>query len=400
MLYLVTWLTDFALLLFVFTGTRFLAEQGTSPLLLGVLGASLFLSSAISSACSGGIADRVGRRRVALIGMALLVLNLAGFAVCAPEGRSFYFAWSAAGISAGQIYPAIAAWLGHNRSGRSESRAYLWFCLSFNAGILSAQLTGGWLYESHGIRAALMVATGLALAGLVCLLLLREPETHRECSSSLNETSSLSTSRAFARLTWLANFAGMFSVSTLWFLFPDLVVSLKIPPGTHGLVLAVGRVVVMSTYCVMYLLTFWQYRFSIMVIVQVIGAAGLLVISLAHSALGLACGVAALSALTGYNYFASLFYSASGNRQERKGRAFGLNEAFLSLGATAGSLFGGVASTVLGDRAPFRIAALLVITLLLTQTVAWWRLRRPLRSPLNSTQDEPSAEPATGVEIA
>ena len=140
MLYFISWLTDFALLLFVFAGTRHLAEQDASLVLLGALGASFFLACAISNACSGRLADRIGRRIVSLCGAALFFASLAGVTSCPPESPWFYAAYTAVGIAVGLIYPPIMAWLGHNRSGRAASRAYLWFCLAFNMGILSAQV--------------------------------------------------------------------------------------------------------------------------------------------------------------------------------------------------------------------------------------------------------------------
>ena len=188
-------------------------------------------------------------------------------------------------------------------------------------------------------------------------------------------------------------------MSILWFLFPVLVVQLDVSPATHGLVLGAGRVVVMSTYCAMYLFPFWQYQFRVAALVQAVGAAGLIVISLAQSSLALVVGVAALSALMGHNYFASLFYNANGNSQRTKGRAFGLNEAFLGLGAAGGSFFGGLAGTDLGIRAPFLVAASLVATLLIVQAVAYWKLVRPLRSRQDPVDGQPSVESAAIVEV-
>ena len=132
MLYFISWLTDFAALLFVFTGTRFLAERGASALMLGWLGASFFLASAISNACSGRIADVVGRRRVALCGTLLFLASLGLVAATHPASWLFYVAYTGVGISLGMIYPSVIAWLGHGRSGQAASRAYLFFCLAFN----------------------------------------------------------------------------------------------------------------------------------------------------------------------------------------------------------------------------------------------------------------------------
>lgn len=399
MLYFISWLTDFSIILFVFTGTRYLAEQGASPSLLGVLGASFFLSSAISNAWSGHVADRVGLRRVALRGMSMFLASLACVAVVPPDSVLFYIAYASVGISVGQIYPPVMAWLGHGKSGAAARRVYLWFCLAFNLGIVSAQLTGGWMYEQLGSRVPLIVAMTLAAIGFACLFVAKAPPVRRHGDPLPHEESDdARLARAFARLTWIANFGGMFSMSILWFLFPVLVVGLGVTPGSHGIILAVGRVVVMSTFCVMYLFPFWQFRFQVAASAQALGAVGLIIISLAQSTFALACGVAALSALMGHNYFASLFYSARGNAQERKGRAFGLVEASLGFGAAGGSFFGGLVGADLGSRAPFIMAASVVITLLIVQTVAYRKLVRPLRGPRLPVDEAASVESVATAE--
>ena len=78
MLYLIAWLTDCALILFIFSVTRLLAERQADGLTLGVLGALFFLTSALSNAFSGRISDRIGRRLVSLSGAVCLVGSLAG----------------------------------------------------------------------------------------------------------------------------------------------------------------------------------------------------------------------------------------------------------------------------------------------------------------------------------
>ena len=401
-LYFITWLTDFALILFVFAGTRQLAEQNASPMLLGMLGASFFLACAISNTCSGRVADRVGRRVVSLSGTGLLFGSLAAVASISAGSFWFHVAYMAVGISVGLIYPPIMAWLGHGKRGREASRAYLWFCLAFNFGMLSAQLTGGWMFEQLGSRAPLLVAMGLTAVSFSCLLFLTEPEVRRkgpEPEPTVDETKDVCLARAFMRLNWIANFGGMFSMSILWFLFPILVVQLDVAPAAHGIMLAAGRLVVMSSFCAMYLLPFWQYRFRFAVIAQIVGCVGLIVISQAHSVQTLMFGVAALSAMMGHNYFASLFYAASGHAPQQKGHAFGLIEASLGLGAAGGSFFGGLASSDLGSRAPFLIGASLVAMLLFAQAVAYWKLIRPIRQTPDLRDGEPAAASSASIEV-
>ena len=381
MLYFVAWLTDFAALLFVFTGTRFLAEQGASAVTLGSVGGAFFLASAVSNALSGRMADVTGRGRVASCGALLFVASLGIVAIIAPNGWLFYTAYTGAGISLGMIYPAVMAWVGQGKGAHATSRTYLIFCLAFNLGILSAQLSGGWLFEEIGSHAPLWVAIGLAGLSYLCLCRY-QAEDHDIEDSEIGLLGQRDTriARAFARLTWMANFGGMFSMSLVWFLFPKLVVGLNVGASVHGALLAGGRVVVMSTYCLMHCFPFWRYGFRFAAIAQLLGIVGLTLLGIATTPIALALGIGALSVLMGYNYFASLYYNAMGHTASRQGSAFGMNEAFLGFGAAGGSLIGGLIGTESGIRAPFQLAALLLATLLLAQGIVWLKLVRPLQT--------------------
>ena len=63
MLYTVTWLTDFAAFLLIFSVQRQVAEANSDPLLLGALGAVFSLASAVTSMLGGRGSDRFGKRR-------------------------------------------------------------------------------------------------------------------------------------------------------------------------------------------------------------------------------------------------------------------------------------------------------------------------------------------------
>lgn len=384
MLYLITWLTDFAGVLFIFVGTRYLSEQNTSPTMLGVLGALYFLASAISSAWAGTVADRWGHRQMSIVGMALLVISLGVNSFWNDEYWIFCVVYVAAGVAFGMIYPPLMARLGHGQSSQTASRRYLFFCLAFNLGIVSGQITGGWAFEKFGVAVALLIALTLASFNLILICLHKENNDEGNLAASEDEGTDVedNLSQAFARLARFANFGGMFSMSMLWFLLPQLVISLEISADRHGLILASGRMVVMGTYLLLHLTSFWHHEFRITGCAQAVGAVGLIILSLADSSLELAVGLAALSTMMGYNYFASLFYNATGSSHQRKGRAFGLNEASLGLGAAGGSLIGGLTANDLGSRAPFQLAALLITILLFVQCIVWWKSIRPAQQRL------------------
>ena len=387
-MYLIAWLPACALILFIFSATRILAEQHADPWTSGTLGAVFFLASAISNTIAGGLSDRIGRRIVSIAGGVGLVGSLSVPVVFTDGAWRRYGAYTCGGGAVGHVYPSVIAGLSQGGGRMAACRRCLRFGVAFNLGILGGQIGGGWLYDHVSSTAPLLTAIGLALGTVICLLCVREPQPEDGMKGDGAETVGVShaertSARRFIRLAWLANFSGMFSMSTLWFLFPTLAVSLGIPAEKHGVVLGVGRAAVIGVYTLMHVVPAWHHRFRFSVLAQLLGLSGMILVGVGRHPASLACGVVMLSVLLAYNYFASLFYNRTGHDDQRKGAAFGLNEAFLSLGASGGSLLGGWASTGLGERAPFQLAAILIAASLAVQLV-WFRAGRR-KSDLEST---------------
>ena len=383
MLYLIALLTDFAAIMFIFVSTRFLAEENASIFAMGVLGASYALASGLTNTVSGRLADHVGRRPITLVGTALFFLGMLAALNSSPGDWTFYAAYIMVGGSLGLIYPPVMAWLGQDKVGSAASRTYLRFCLAFNLGIACGQLGGGWMFEAYGSTAPIQLAMGLVAASFFCLLLLREPDPGLAAPIELPADGSVipELARAFGRLSWMANFSGMFSMSILWFLLPHLFVQLKIPADAHGMILAVGRAVVITTFVVMHFRIGWRYRFRYTALFHLLGIGGLCGILFGTSILVLTLSVCSFSILMGYNYFGSLFYSSTGNANERKGRAFGWNEAFLGFGAVGGSFLGGWLGSE-NVRAPYLLAAIVVGLSFSLQALVYLNRVRPRRSEL------------------
>lgn len=379
MFYLITWLTDCALFLFVFSGTRLLAETNASMTTQGIAGAVFFLASGISNFCSGLLADSFGRRATALWGMGCFLISLASVAVFQPTGVEYILAYILVGLAVGQVYPPIMAWMWSEKSERAVDLSYVYFCIAFNCGILSGQLSGGWLFSTIGPRSPVLLANGLILVAWIILWTIRiSPKKSVSISDSENLSVCLDfLAPVFTRLTWMANFAGMFSMGTLWFLLPELVVSLEIPSKTHGQVLAAGRSLVVATYVMMYVFPIWNYQYRYFVLTQAFGLAGLIGITRAHSPVALFLSISALSIMQGFNYYSSLYYSSKSAATESKATAYGLNEGFLALGAAGGSLFGGLSGTAWGSRTPFHIATFTMLLMAVIQCVYFCIRIRP-----------------------
>ena len=67
MLYVVTWITDFAGFLVVFTVSRRLAEEGTDTLTMGLIGALFAIAATLTNVLAGRLADRGAAVRLPLL---------------------------------------------------------------------------------------------------------------------------------------------------------------------------------------------------------------------------------------------------------------------------------------------------------------------------------------------
>lgn len=374
LLYFISWLTDFAAILFIFVSTRLLADEQTSAQAMGYLGAAYFLVAAIANTISGPLSDYLGKRKVSFIGTVVMVAAIAGIIQCEPGTSGFYVSYTAVGLALGVIYPPIMAALGTARSGQGTMRTYLFFCLAFNFGIACAQVAGGYIYKHVGPYAPFYVAIGAALLAGICLLFANDPSAHQIQASEHEELDSgfdKHLSQVFSRINWCANFSGMFSMSLIWFLLPKLIVQQSIEADTHGTIMACGRVCTIATFVLMYLLPKWPYKVRFVVVCHSLGAIGLVGIYSSSTAMGFGASVCVFSTLMGFNYYGSLYYSSTGSSSESKGKAFGLNEAFLMFGAVGGSILGAALSTSDSFRLPFAVAAGVVVASLILQCLIW-----------------------------
>ena len=147
------------------------------------------------------------------------------------------------------------------------------------------------------------------------------------------------------------------------------------------------RVTVIIVYMLLHRSSFWQYRFGMMLTSQAVAVCSLMALSLVRSVTGVTAALMGLGVFTGFNYFASLYYSSAGAHEHRRGFSSGMHEATLGLGFGIGAIGGGILGTFAGVRAPYILAACVVLALAVVQTVFYLRNVRPLRkseSPADS----------------
>lgn len=391
-------MTDAINSIFVFTLTRWLAETDGDLRRLGLLGACSSLSYALSAAVSGHLSDRFGRRRLIATG-AVSFAAAYGLALHSLSLPLIYAEAALAGLAIALVFPPLIPLLnsGHlaGDRGRASTRPIILFCLSWNLGVISGNVTAGSLFPG-GPELGLWIGLALCLVHLVVTLGLRVPPPSPGAVAAaslpaLDGTAEIAPEpadpgvgrdvmRFFAIAGWAANVAASFAMSLVLFIFPRLLTSLDVPAPVHGAMIMSVRVSVIAVYFLLHFTGFWRYRLTPAMIAQLAAVAGLGLLGTASGTPALTAGVMLIGVMMGYNYFTSIFYSTTGFDEHRRGLATGLHEVTLAIGFTGGAFGGGYFGALLGMRAPYLLCAGIVAVSLSLQALAYAVFRARTRS--------------------
>ena len=397
LLYLICGLTDFAAFVVIFAVSRGLAEGKAESWYLGVVGAGLSLSAGIGSILGGWLAHRFDGRVVFVSGAVAIGVSIAACALGDPTSPWFLPGYWLLGIGLGCLYPPLIGWLNQGvdaqANRRGVSRTLILYCVSWNLGMMCGQLTAGSLFSfgAHWTYGAAFLVSMLNLILAMAAARRVVPLSAASIHKTPEEHEAVELAAAFKRLSWIANLGGMFGGSMVIHLLPGLAVTIGIAAADHGKLLASWRAVIIATYLVMHCSAFWHYRLSTSLASQVLAAVGLIVIARSESAVTLLIGLTLLGQLVGYNYFSGLFYSTAGSSHERRALAAGIHEATLAVGMAVGTIVGGVLGTLVNQRVPYLLAAVVLLVMIVAQSVAWWSWVRSLRHAIPVTADEPMA---------
>ena len=378
LLYFICLLTDFASFIVVFAVSRGMAERHAESWYLGVAGAGLSLTSGIGSLLGGWLSHRFDGRIVFVSGTAMLCASVAACGLGDPTQGIYLAGYWLLGPALGFIYPPLVGWLNQgvdaHANRRGVSSTLILFCISWNLGMMCGQLTAGSLF-AYGANLTYGTAFVISLVNVLLATVAARrvvPLVHVAVDRTPEEHHTVELAIAFKRLSWIANLGGMFGGSMVLHLLPGLAVSIGVSSDSHGEVLALWRAVIIATYLVLYRATFWHYNLSTSIASQILAAIGLVVISQAESSVTLMIGLMLLGQLVGYNYFSGLFYSTVGSSHESRALAAGIHEATLATGMAIGTIVGGVLGTLVNQRVPYLLAAVVLGVVIVVQLFAWW----------------------------
>ena len=122
MLFLIPLLTDFSGLLLIFTVSRQLAELDVGLMRMGLIGGGHALTASLSSYVFGSLSDRIGRKKLVIPGILLLLTSTTAYLVADFGGSTFLATYCLNAMALGMIHPATIAWI--NRGEAKAKHSY------------------------------------------------------------------------------------------------------------------------------------------------------------------------------------------------------------------------------------------------------------------------------------
>ncbi len=140
---------------------------GTTATAIGVIFAGLALADAFVSPLAGALGDRIGRRPVALLGVAMAALSGVLLDVL-PELAGAVVALAILAVGICIAFAAAIPWLDESFGETDRGLAYGGLNLIYALGYTVGPLVGGWLLQNHGADTAYVsIAVMSALLAIV-----------------------------------------------------------------------------------------------------------------------------------------------------------------------------------------------------------------------------------------
>ncbi len=142
------------------------SEGGAGTAQVGLLMGTFMLVAAASSLPGGVLADRFGRRRMIVAGLAISTAT--SFVLPLSNGVLFLMGVLAvAGWAMAALSPAVMAYIGEVRGPDHAGRAYGWYTTALYGGLTLGPACGGVVADLVGFRPAFLASGAVLLASLV-----------------------------------------------------------------------------------------------------------------------------------------------------------------------------------------------------------------------------------------
>jgi len=258
-------------------------------------------------------------------------------------------------------WPNLEALVSEGEPGPRLQRYIGIYNLVWSGAGAAAFFAGGAMIERLGLRTVIFLIPGLMIAGQLGFLLWLERgggvpvaasggAAHETLASESKRHPTGVSSRAFLRMSWLANPCAYVAINTAIPLIPTLAEKLSLDASTAGFFCSIWLFVRTATFVGLWKWSGWHYRFRWLAGAFLGMIVGFLFIFLASSLPGLSrAGVLVVVTVAqvvfgiciGLIYYSSLYYSMDVG--DTKGDHGGIHEAAIGVGLLGGPLVGGLA---------------------------------------------------------
>ena len=134
----------------------------------------------LSAPLGGRCSDILGRRQVIAVGAVVHIVILLACVYLQLSTFGFYIMGALVGASVGFLHPPVIAWLtqggvSHLGSNLTSQRLF-WFCVSWNVGMITGQVLGGWSFPVDPVL-PLWIAIFLKILPLIQQFILPRKKT-------------------------------------------------------------------------------------------------------------------------------------------------------------------------------------------------------------------------------
>lgn len=355
----------------------FALELGAGGFLIGLILALRWLSRLVTDVPAGVLSEKLGRRRLYVVGTALAALS-GVMSALAPDAGWLAAARIVEGVGAGMAATVSLALVADLSNKSNRGRMLGQYQAAHRLGLWFGPAIGGVLAVTVDLRAALWAYAILAATAIVPALFVRERATHTatvDIVSTKDSLGALFRSRDMLLISAIG-FAIFFTMTGAQFtvlpLFAtgELALGADVVGWTMFAINTVGFVLLYPTG----MLSDRGYRREVVVALAVAAALGLLVLAVAADALALWVAAVLLAGGAALRGPATQAYAMDAGGRGSHGATAGVFRAVADAGSTAGPVVAGLL-LAFGPRAFFVVNAILL--LLAAAAFFRWASQRP-----------------------